>query len=190
MRYLLIFLAACAANLTAADAVAPAKAKTNLCTGAGPLSQWSIDSAGNFHDYPGIQPGITTMTLGPHPSGNAGEWQIKFSSPNSSTAPNPPAVDIMHLVAVPGTSNLGETLPHPSLPFLEIAYSDIMRGKHPYMAAVGYVDSVPTLAVLALSKPNATDNCRRFNLILVKLAEVQLHGKSIRQGGVIHGKEN
>ena len=164
------------------------KTESEICGANPPHATWLIKNVRNSQEYPGIIVDETQMTLQVHDHPNANdEWQIIFV--NKSTSPNPPSVQTLHFIKVCGGSDLPEDLPHPNSAFLDIAFGDIIKKNHNYYIAMGYLDGIPTLALLTLSKAG-TGNLRHFNLVFAKVKEAMGTKRKIRQGGVIHGQEN
>jgi hypothetical protein len=170
----------------AAKPAAGGKTNSANCETSVPPPQWTVTDIGKG-EYGGIIANRTQMKLQYYPQGNPGEWQISFSK---ETTTAPPGVEILHFIKVCGGSDLGEDLPDSNAAYLYIAYEDIMKGGHNYFAAMGYLDGVPTLALLTISAPDATDKKRRFNLVFVKTKQARSARFNMGQGGVLHGQEN
>jgi hypothetical protein len=140
-----------------------------------PPANWVF--ADTTPEYSGIVMG-TKMTLQP----NGTEWQITLSKESTAKQP-PPPVETLHLVRVCGGSDVVPP-PSPGGGYMAAAYS-VMNGKNNYYAAMGSLDGIPTLALMAL---HGDKYPRTFTLIFVKMEEVTyVHAE---QGGVLHGTEN
>jgi hypothetical protein len=198
-RYLLIIAVVWNCSIPAclaAGTVAEKPRTSTVCTPPSTATQpsnWTVDQVGST-DYSGIIAGVTTMKLNLHSNPNSpnnNEWQITFGTPTSSKSQKPPAVDTLHFVEVPRTDKQ-HSLHLSGQSYLTMAYN-VMNGSQSYMAATGYVDdnnhSDSTLAILWLTKPDMSTNCRSFTLILVKLTQVGSKYHAL-QGGVIHGGED
>ena len=177
----------------AAGPASPVKAASGICLPETPPPLDWLVTDGVFDDYPGIIGGKTKMKLHPHLHPNvSNEWQIEFAN-ESASKKTPPATEVMHLIKVcwkdPGKPPTEAIVDIDVNHYLIDAYN-IMRGPSSYYIATGYLAGEPTMMVLVLNEPaKKTETKMTFTLVLVKLDERTLP-PAVRQGGVIHGKEN
>jgi hypothetical protein len=181
----------------AVESASVAKAKSGICSGGPPPTDWLVTDGTNS-EYPGIVAGKTHMRLHLHSHPNASdEWQIEFANTPVSKKP-PPGADVMHLVKVCWKDTLGKALtpylppakPLAINPYLIYAYNNILTQQSNYYIATGYLDGEPTMILLTLNEPTTQTGTKMgFTLVLVKLDERTMP-PSKRQGGVLHGQEN
>jgi hypothetical protein len=159
---------------------------------------------GHFAEYPGIAIG-QTMNLGRYPN-TSNDWQITFPPTGLAASQNLSDLSLIHLVCVPrGGDNQKRSIN--SAPTYWDQAAGIMLGNYDYYGGVGYVATVPTLAVLVIydstasKPPKGTKPKPEFCLVLVKLDRATHSTRPSRatrappaclwrQGGVIHGHEN